>query len=203
MYSFSYLEPVCCSMSSSNCCFLTCIQISQEAGQVVWYSHLLKNFPQFIVIFSTIIHFSGFHGFLIFSFSEFVNTGFNMKNLVPIILNIFINLLKWYADFSQYNQSLYYVGSPSTSTQCHRPHCVLGQKACWSLSLCTLPTFFITCILTCKACWLMPSSYLPKFHILITGLHFVWLHCLLLPPQPQLLCNPFHGLNCSSFFPNV
>ena len=37
-------------MSSSNCCFLTCIQISQEAGQVVWYAHLLKNFPQFIVI---------------------------------------------------------------------------------------------------------------------------------------------------------
>ena len=50
MYSFPYLDPVCYSMSSSNCCFLTCIQISQEAGQVVWYSHLLKNFPQFIVI---------------------------------------------------------------------------------------------------------------------------------------------------------
>ena len=50
MYSFPNLEPVCCSMSSSNCCFLTCIQISQEAGQVVWYSHLFQNFPQFIVI---------------------------------------------------------------------------------------------------------------------------------------------------------
>ena len=50
MYSFSYLEPVCCSMSSSNCCFLTCIQISEEADQVVWYSHLFQNFPQFIVI---------------------------------------------------------------------------------------------------------------------------------------------------------
>ena len=50
MYSFSYLEPVCCSMSSSNCCFLTWIQISQEAGQLVWYSHLFQNFPQFIVI---------------------------------------------------------------------------------------------------------------------------------------------------------
>ena len=50
MYSFSYLEPVCCSMSSSNCCFLTCIQISQEAGQVVWYSHFFQNFPQFLVI---------------------------------------------------------------------------------------------------------------------------------------------------------
>ena len=37
-------------MSSSNCCLLTCIQISQEAGQVVWYTHLFQNFPQFIVI---------------------------------------------------------------------------------------------------------------------------------------------------------
>ena len=37
-------------MSSSNCCFLTCIQISQETGQVVWYSHLFQNFPQFVVI---------------------------------------------------------------------------------------------------------------------------------------------------------
>ena len=50
MYSFPSLEPVCCSMSSSNCCFLTCIQISQEAGKVVWYSHLFKNFPQSVVI---------------------------------------------------------------------------------------------------------------------------------------------------------
>ena len=39
-------------MSGSNCCFLTCIHTSQEAGQVVWYSHLLKNFPQFVVIYT-------------------------------------------------------------------------------------------------------------------------------------------------------
>ena len=32
------------------CCFLICIQISQEAGKVVWYSQLFKNFPQFFVI---------------------------------------------------------------------------------------------------------------------------------------------------------
>ena len=50
MSSFSYLEQVCCSLFSSNCCFLTSIQISQEAGQVVWNSHLFQNFPQFIVI---------------------------------------------------------------------------------------------------------------------------------------------------------
>ena len=49
MYSFLNLEPASCSMSGSNCCFLTCIQISQS-GQVVWYSHLSKNFPQFVVI---------------------------------------------------------------------------------------------------------------------------------------------------------
>ena len=37
-------------MSSSNCFILTCIHIFQEAGQVVWYSHPFKNFPQFVVI---------------------------------------------------------------------------------------------------------------------------------------------------------
>ena len=36
------------------CCFLTFIQISQEAGQVVWHSHLFKNFPQFVVIHTVI-----------------------------------------------------------------------------------------------------------------------------------------------------
>ena len=38
------------SMPVSNCCSLTCIQISQEAGKVIWHSHLLKNFPLFFVI---------------------------------------------------------------------------------------------------------------------------------------------------------
>ena len=50
MDSFPDLEPVCCSVSSSNCWFLICIHISHEAGQVVWYFHILKNFPQFLVI---------------------------------------------------------------------------------------------------------------------------------------------------------
>ena len=47
--SFLNLEPVHCSMSSSNCCFLTCIQVSQESSKVVWYSHLFKNL-QFVAI---------------------------------------------------------------------------------------------------------------------------------------------------------
>ena len=45
MYSFPNLETVSCSVSNSNCCFLTHIHVSQEAGKVVWYSHLFKNFP--------------------------------------------------------------------------------------------------------------------------------------------------------------
>ena len=47
-------------MSGSNYCFLTCIQVSQEAGEVVWYSYLLKNFPQFAMIHQ-------FKGFWVFN----------------------------------------------------------------------------------------------------------------------------------------
>ena len=52
MYFFPNLEQVYCSMSGSKCCFFICIQISQEAGKVVWYSHLFKNIPQFVVIYT-------------------------------------------------------------------------------------------------------------------------------------------------------
>ena len=68
MYSFPYLELVCFSMSSSNCCFLTCIQISQQACQVVWYSHLFQNFPQVVVIHTVkgfgVVSEAGFSGIL-------------------------------------------------------------------------------------------------------------------------------------------
>ena len=50
MYIFPNLEPVRGSMSDSNFCFLTCIHVSQKAGKVIWHSHILKNFPQFLVI---------------------------------------------------------------------------------------------------------------------------------------------------------
>ena len=48
-YSFSYLESVCFSMSSSNCCFLTCIQVFKETGKLPWYFLSLRIF-QFLVI---------------------------------------------------------------------------------------------------------------------------------------------------------
>ena len=52
MYTFPNIEPVHCSMPGFNCCFLTCIQVSQKAGKVVWYSCLFKNFPQFAVVYA-------------------------------------------------------------------------------------------------------------------------------------------------------
>ena len=58
-------------MSDSNCCFLTSIQISLEAGMVVWHSHLLKNFPQFVVIYTVkgfdVINKAGADAFLVIS----------------------------------------------------------------------------------------------------------------------------------------
>ena len=56
MYPFPSFEPVHCSMSSSNCCFLTCIQVSQKAVKVLWYFHLFKNFP--VVVIHTVKDFS-------------------------------------------------------------------------------------------------------------------------------------------------
>ena len=46
----SQIEPAPCSMSNSNYCFFSYIQFSQEVGNVVWYSHLTKNIPQFVMI---------------------------------------------------------------------------------------------------------------------------------------------------------
>ena len=71
-------------MSSSNCCFLTGIQISQKAGKVVWYSHLFKNFPQFVVIHRVkgfgIVNKAEVDVFL--EFSCFFNDPMDVSNLI-------------------------------------------------------------------------------------------------------------------------
>ena len=46
------LEPISRSIQGFNCCFLTLIQVSQETGKIVWYSHLPKSSPQFIMIYT-------------------------------------------------------------------------------------------------------------------------------------------------------
>ena len=71
-------------MSSSNFCFLICIQIAQEAGQVVWYFHLSKNFPQFVVIHTVegfdIVNKAEIDVFLVFSC--FFNDPMDVGNLI-------------------------------------------------------------------------------------------------------------------------
>ena len=98
MYSFPGLEPVCCSMSSSNCCFLTCIQISQEAGQVVWYSHLCNNFPQFVVI-HTVKGFSIANEVEVDIFLEFSWLFYDPTN--------FANLISGFSAFSKSNLNIW------------------------------------------------------------------------------------------------
>ena len=76
---FPDLGPFCCSISSSNCFFLTCTQISQETGQVVWYSHLFQNFPQFVVIHTV-------KGFDIVNKPEVKNIQMQIKTKYPIFI---------------------------------------------------------------------------------------------------------------------
>ena len=87
-------------MSSSNCCFLTCIQVSQEAGQVVWYSHLFQNFPQFIVIHTVkgfgIVNKAEIDVFL--ELSCFFNDPVDVSNLISGSSALTTSNLPWFMD---------------------------------------------------------------------------------------------------------
>ena len=86
IYSFFFpnFESVFYSLSGSNCCFLTYIQVSQEAGQVVWYSHLLRNFPHFVLLHTA----KGFsivneaEGGILLEFSCFSYDSMDVGNLI-------------------------------------------------------------------------------------------------------------------------
>ena len=112
-------------MSSSNYCFLTCIQISQEVGKVVWYFRLLKNFPQFVVIYTVksfdivnkaevdvFLELSLFHdptdvGNLIFGSSAFSKSSLNIwKFLVHILLKPGLESIGSLAGFEHYFASV-------------------------------------------------------------------------------------------------
>ena len=69
-------------MSASNCCFLACIQVSQETGKMVLCSYFLKNFPQFVVI-HTVKGFSIINGTDVFlELLCFLHDPTNVGNLV-------------------------------------------------------------------------------------------------------------------------
>ena len=96
-YSFPNFEPVHCSMSSSNCCFLTCIQVSWETSKVIWYSYLFKNFPQFVVI-CTVKGFSVINGAEVDIFMEF-----------PCFLHDSVNVGSLISSYSDFSKSCLYI----------------------------------------------------------------------------------------------
>ena len=125
MYSFPNLDPICCSMSCSKCCTLTCIQVSQEAREVVWYFHLFENFPQFAVIhtvksfyhsqwsrgrcFSVILYDPMDVGNLISGSSDFSKSSLNIwKFLVHVLLNPSLENFEHYfaSEWDKYNWSV-------------------------------------------------------------------------------------------------
>ena len=115
-------------MFSSNCCFLTCIWASQEAGKVVWYSHLLKNFPQFFVIHTakalSVVSEAEVYVFLEFScfFSDPMDVGnlisgssvFSKSSLNIRKLSVHILLKPRLKDFEHYLASM-----------CNQPNCAV------------------------------------------------------------------------------
>ena len=92
MHSLSNLEPVFCSMSGSNCCFLTCMQICQELGTVVWYSHLFKNLPQFVVTHTV-------EGFCVVSEADFLIFS-KFSNAVCLVHHLCLEY--WFKIFALY-----------------------------------------------------------------------------------------------------
>ena len=135
-------------MSSSNCCFLTCIQVTQEAGQVVWYSHLFQYFPQFVVIHKVngfgIVNKTEVDVFLKLScfFSDPVDVG---------------NLISGSSTFSKSSLNLWEF-SVQVLLKPHLKYFENYFPSVWDEHNCTVVwTFFGTALLwDCKENWLFP-----------------------------------------------
>ena len=126
-------------MSCSNCCFLTCIQISQEEGQVVWYSHLFKDFPEFVVIHTV---------------EDF--------GIVKAEVDVFVGLFYFFDDPMNVGSLI------SGSSAFSKPICTSGSSQfmyCWSLAWRTLNLTLLACEMSAIVWWFEHSSALPFFGI--------------------------------------
>ena len=127
-------------MSSFNCCFLICIQVSQEAGQVVWYSHLFQNFPYFIVIHTV--------------------EGFGIVNQAEI--DVFWNSLSFLM-IQQILAIWFLVPQPFL-----KPSWTSGGSRftyCWSLAWRILIIILLACEISTTGWWFEHSFALPFFGI--------------------------------------
>ena len=198
MYSFSYLEPVCCSMSSSNCCFLTCIQVSQEAGQVVWYSHLFQNFLQLIVIHTVkgfgIINKAELDVFL--ELSCFFHDPVDVGNLISgsvskTILNIWkftvhVLLRPGLENFERYSTRIWdecnyavvgeFLASPFFGIGM-KTHLFQSCGHCWVFQICwqvECSIFTVSSFRICSSSTGIPSPPLALFVVMLCKTHLTW-----------------------------
>ena len=106
-------------MFDPNCCFLMCIQVFQEADRVIWYSHLFKNFPQFVMIN--------------------IVKGFSVANEVEV--NVFL-------EFSCFFYDLKDVSNLISCSSAFNPACTPGSSQfiyCWNLTWRILNIFLLAC----------------------------------------------------------
>ena len=139
-YCFSYLEPVCCSVSSSNCCFLTCIQISQEAGQVIWYSYHFQSSPQFMVIYTV--------------------KGFSIVNKAEV--DVFLELPCFFGDPMNVCNL---ISVPLPFLNPARTSAISWFKYCWSLAWRNLIITLLACKMSAIVRYFEHSLPLPFFGI--------------------------------------
>ena len=127
-------------MPSSKCCFLTCIQIFQEAGKVVWYYHLFKNFPEFIVIHTV--------------------KGFRIVNKAEV--DVFLELSCFFDDSADVGNlisgSLSFLNLAWTSGKSRFTYC-------WSVTWRTLSITLLACEMSAIVWWFEHSLALPIFRI--------------------------------------
>ena len=162
-------EPPHCSMSSSNWCFLTCIQVSQESGKVVWYSHLLKNSPQSVVIHTV--------------------KGFCVINEADVLLDFPFSVIQqmlavWSLVPLPFLHQAYTSGSSWFTYR-------------WSLALRILSITWLACEMNAVVQWLEHSLALPVFGVeMKTDLFLSCGHCQVFPSCWHIECST---LTASSF----
>ena len=160
-------------MSSSNCCFLICIQISQEVGQVIWYSHLFQNCPQFIVIHTV--------------------KGFGIVNKAEI--DVFLELSCFFDDPADVGNL---VSGSSALSKTSLNNWSSGFTYCWILAWRISGITLLACEMSAIVRYFEHSLALPYFGIgMKTGLFQSCGHCWVFQICWQIECSTFTALSCS------
>ena len=168
-------------MSSSNCCILTRTQVSQETGKMVWYSHLIKNFPQFVTI-------------------HMVN-GFSVVNETEI--DVFLKFPCFLYNPANVGNLIFSVSSFLNPTCTSRSSWI---EQCWSQASKILSMTLLAWEMSATVWWLAHSLVLPLGIEMRIDLFQFCSHCWFFQICWHIECNtlmasPFWVLNSSTGIP--